>query len=760
MMRFGSAYKMFYKHLVAYVVILLVPLIIFGVLIYYYFIGILKEDVLAANLNKLDHTREVIDNQIEQLYTISTQLNMKNNDSYFFRDSPLKAVNTISELRNYTSTNKFITDILFYYRGDDYIYSSTSSYKLPFMLDRIYRYESLDAESFTRLINDVSKTDVRPIENIYLNDSDSASRFITFVFPLSLNGFRYTRTALMLAPEDSFKDLMMDTMKDYSGNTAVIDGKGRVLVSLNEDEYMHSDSFQELLNGTESTINQTITLDHKSFLFSYVKSDVTGWQYVALVPAEQIMNRVTTSKLIFIYLLVFVLVVSGAIIYLMMRINYQPIYRLKQYTDSLWKENGNSSNELDHVRDTLEFLNSQNDVLSAKLQYHSYAARDYFLFQLLKGALTTNEEIALKSQNAGINLADAAYRVITFQFNRDARPLSEEKELESMETLERLLPEPFKGYFRDQFDLGRLIAVLAFPPAADNRLDEVLEQLKQKIDARYGGSATIGAGSLYTEPVMIPKSYIESLAAIDYRLLKGAGKIIYYEEISVDTTTLDSYPHRDLEKLKLLIKQGNTDQINAFMDEVVSYMRTGNASVFVARMICFDILSTVLRTFNEINKEYASEKLKYPDVFGLTEFESIDELAAIVGRLSDDIDQFLKKQEENRELDLIDQMIGHLRENYINPDFNIQQLAERFQMSQAKISQYFKERTGQNLIDYETELKMERAKLLLRTSKLPLRDIALNVGYYNVTSFIRRFKQMIAMTPGEYRKLYENHIDK
>ena len=748
-MNLGSAYKMFYKHLISYVVILLVPLIIFGILIYFYFIGIIKEDVLANNLNKLDRAREAIDNQVEQLFTISTQLNIKNTDSFFFQDRPLRAVNTISELSNYASTNNFIFDILFYYRGDDFIYSSTSSYEIPFMLDHIYQYENLDEASFKQLINEVSKTEVRPAENIYLYKSRSASRFVTFIFPLSMNGFQYTRTALILAPEASFRNLLKDSMRDYSGDTAILDASGRVIVSLNDDEYLNSDSFQSLLNGSESQINRTISLHHKDYLFSYVKSDQTGWQYVALVPADQILIRVTTLKLILIFLTAFILVIGGAIIYLMMRMNYRPIYRLKQYTDSLWKENKNSSNELDHVRDTLEFLN-------ARLQDHSLAARDYFLFQLLKGALTTNDEIIRKSHHVSINLIDGAYRVVTFQFNRDVRPLSDDTELIEMELLERLMPEPFHGYFRDQLDIGRIVVVLVYPVAERERLDTAMEQLKREIDTRYGSPATLGIGSEYMEPVMVPKSYMESLASIDYRLLKGAGKIIHYEEIAEETTTLDHYPHSDLEKLKLLIMQGNKDQINLFMDGVVHYMRTGNTSVFVARMVCFDILSTVLRTFDEINKQYASDKLQYPDVFDLTEFESIDELAAIVRGLSEDIEQFLRRQEENRELDLIDQMIAHLRENYINPDFNIQQLADHFNMSQAKISQYFKERTGQNLIDYETELKMERAKQLLRTSKLPLRDIALNVGYYNVTSFIRRFKQIVSLTPGEFRKLHEH----
>jgi two-component system response regulator YesN len=749
-----SAYKMFYKQLISYFVILLVPIVILGSLIFVYFIGIIKGDVLSSNLNKLDHTRSMIDNQIMQLGTISTQLSIKSSKSYYFEDEPLKAVETIGELRNYASTNKFIADILLYYRGDQYIYSSTSSYALPFMLSKIYRYEQLDKASFEKTLNSVTSPSVRPMEQIHLDTIGSTKRFVTFLYPLSNDGFQFTRTVLFLIPETSFLDLLKDSTKDYSGNTAIIDDKGQIIASLKDDSYLHSDSFKQLLNVTESTMNQTIMLDNKSFLFSYVKSADTGWKYIALVPADQIMKRVTTLKLVFIYLLVFIIVISSAIIFLMMRINYQPIYRLMRYTDSLWKGTRNS-NELDHVRNTLEFLNNQNDVLNARLEYHSFAVRDYFLFQLLKGSLPSNDEIEKRSQNVGINLTDSVYRVVTFQFSREVKKIPG-SEHSLLEAVGRMLPDPIRGYYRDQTDLGRLIMILAYPDTEIDHIEEVLLQTKQELEALYDNTVTLGIGNEYLEPVMIPKSYIESMAAIDYRLLKGAGKLIYYHEIAIDPIALNGYTNRDPEKLKLFIKQGNTDQINVFLEEVVHYIKSGSTSVFIARMVCYEILSTVLRTFDEINKQYAHDKLKYPDAFGLTEFETIDELAEIVRRLSEDINQYLKRQVEHRELDLIDKIIAYVRENYIDPDFSIQQLAQHFNMSQAKISQYYKERTGKNIIDFETELKMERAKQLLRSSKLPLRDVALDVGYYNVTSFIRRFKQMEALTPGEYRKLHES----
>lgn len=57
---------------------------------------------------------------------------------------------------------------------------------------------------------------------------------------------------------------------------------------------------------------------------------------------------------------------------------------------------------------------------------------------------------------------------------------------------------------------------------------------------------------------------------------------------------------------------------------------------------------------------------------------------------------------------------------------------------------------GQTLLEYTTCMRMEKAKVILTSTKLQLKAVAEEVGYYNVSSFIRRFKQQTGVTPGEY----------
>src|SRR5690606_17241864 len=102
------SYKLFINHLLSYVIIMLVPLVLLGGLISVYFIGVIKEDVLTNNANRLERARSAIDNQLLQLNSISIQLNIKNKSLFRFEDQPLGSMAVIEELRNYTITNKFI----------------------------------------------------------------------------------------------------------------------------------------------------------------------------------------------------------------------------------------------------------------------------------------------------------------------------------------------------------------------------------------------------------------------------------------------------------------------------------------------------------------------------------------------------------------------------------------------------------------------------------------------------------------------------
>ena len=67
------------------------------------------------------------------------------------------------------------------------------------------------------------------------------------------------------------------------------------------------------------------------------------------------------------------------------------------------------------------------------------------------------------------------------------------------------------------------------------------------------------------------------------------------------------------------------------------------------------------------------------------------------------------------------------------------------------MSYLFKKKFDKNFSDYLWELRLAKAKDMLLNTSMPIDQISISVGYINVSSFRRKFKQEIGITPSQFR---------
>lgn len=100
----------------------------------------------------------------------------------------------------------------------------------------------------------------------------------------------------------------------------------------------------------------------------------------------------------------------------------------------------------------------------------------------------------------------------------------------------------------------------------------------------------------------------------------------------------------------------------------------------------------------------------------------------------------------------IDNIIQYIHEHYLTYSFSIQEVASHFDVHISYLSQYFSSYTSETINDYVTNLRISKAQDLLIHTNYSISRISETVGYVNESSFIRRFKQICGMTPGEFRQ--------
>lgn len=115
-------------------------------------------------------------------------------------------------------------------------------------------------------------------------------------------------------------------------------------------------------------------------------------------------------------------------------------------------------------------------------------------------------------------------------------------------------------------------------------------------------------------------------------------------------------------------------------------------------------------------------------------------------------DEERKKEQASVPSLTVEAILCFIEEHCEDENFSLRLLADHFALSLSYLSLFFKEHYGDTLLNYYTSLRMDKACHLLDNTNMPLREVATTVGYANSSGFIRRFKQLYGVTPGEYKK--------
>lgn len=95
----------------------------------------------------------------------------------------------------------------------------------------------------------------------------------------------------------------------------------------------------------------------------------------------------------------------------------------------------------------------------------------------------------------------------------------------------------------------------------------------------------------------------------------------------------------------------------------------------------------------------------------------------------------------------------YLRNNLMQP-FDLAAVATAAGLSLRSLQRHFKEQTGITPLSFHQQLRMDRAKHLLETTKLSIAQIADEVGYSDEAAFRKLFRKMTELTPGDFRRRF------
>lgn len=94
--------------------------------------------------------------------------------------------------------------------------------------------------------------------------------------------------------------------------------------------------------------------------------------------------------------------------------------------------------------------------------------------------------------------------------------------------------------------------------------------------------------------------------------------------------------------------------------------------------------------------------------------------------------------------------LQYMHENYAD-DISMSQLAALENYNVSYYTSWFKKKIGCIPSEYLQMVRIDKAKEILSTTRYRIIDVAMQVGYSNSSSFTRTFREIVGVTPNQYR---------
>ena len=320
----------------------------------------------------------------------------------------------------------------------------------------------------------------------------------------------------------------------------------------------------------------------------------------------------------------------------------------------------------------------------------------------------------------------------------------------------REIRELIKSYFPGI--VGNVMAnkIAVFMPCKEESFDyeqriEMIEksrELARKLRAKADVVFRIGIGSVKPIKEAIV-SYNEALDS----LLQTQGSVAHTEDNPIGCAYAENYPITLEKSLFEKVERGDIVGCQDMTKRFFDWMQENYGEhIDDIRLKCLEFVLWAEKrayenggmTYHFLSRtDYMSDLMRRQDLVEIREWFEEKMKAAC---------RNVKGSRKESSLSMIDKAKSYIN-NQFQKDISLDEVSKEVNVSPYYFSKLFKEETGQNFIEYLTEVRIQKAKeLLSQGNETSMKEICLACGYQDPNYFSRIFKKTVGQTLTEYRE--------
>jgi len=284
-------------------------------------------------------------------------------------------------------------------------------------------------------------------------------------------------------------------------------------------------------------------------------------------------------------------------------------------------------------------------------------------------------------------------------------------------------------------------------------INNILTEIQEYLFKFELYEATIGIGREAADLGKIGISIMEAYRSVQNRIKYGIGRLIYSKSLPLESRLdIDEFLQKHREKYLMSIESYSKEPFEQCINEIFKEIGSMNDIDF---SVSYDIVGRLINMFFDtvrIKNEEGADLKRYM----LNAYQHCYTLVRLRNLLVRHLGEYLEsslnylKSENVRPIRIAKQYINeHFCEKIVLED-----IATMVELNPVYFSVLFKKETGMNFSSYLTNLRMEKAKNLLRSTNDTMDAIADSVGYKDTRYFSQLFAKTVGIKPALYRRLH------
>ncbi|AXI10311.1 hypothetical protein CUC15_15830 [Oceanobacillus zhaokaii] len=529
-----------------------------------------------------------------------------------------------------------------------------------------------------------------------------------------------------------------------------------------DDNKRSTEENSEIATVKQSESFEKLTINHTkdSKILYNMPSSVLNLQYSYLVEETKFLQFEPDFLSVLLLFVLCLFLLGGIILYFATIKSYNPIQDIlnafNKNKPMPFKNNvkDNNVSELDYIIRNIDGIQDKNKELELKINESLSVLQVEFISSVLFGTINKEEipqkltELSMENFNRGgiiAILSIASLELESEDVSNTNLLVLRNKVITLINSVSNVIP-----FIQIPIDYKDLCLIFPFKEAkkVDDQLNKLTLYIQNELSIKLTHSVSEPVESIYN----LNAAFIEAieLTLKKYTYVNSLDLFPAMEPLLND----ESYSY-SLDDERFLVNAIIDNDLELAEKSIQNVLETNlfHLELDTINTIKFKyvLLNTVKRILNHYNKSINEFSLQNKGLFDLLNSNNKDDIYFSLNKMFEILFQtFIITFKETSDPTTF-RILEYINQNY-DQDLSLTDISKKFNLTEGYISRVLKKNANINFKKHLNNLKINKAKELLKKGNYKVNEVSALVGYKNVNTFIRTFKQQEGIPPGEFSK--------